>query len=49
MLSGLKSFLRDYPMARAYLIYGGDRYLRQGEIEIFPFDQALKSLPDFLK
>jgi predicted AAA+ superfamily ATPase len=49
MLSGLNSFIRDYPMARAYLIYGGDRYMRQGEIEIFPIDHALKNLPDFLK
>jgi predicted AAA+ superfamily ATPase len=49
MLSGLNSFTRDYPMATAYFIYGGDRYMRQGEIEIYPFAHALKNLAALLK
>ena len=44
MLSGLKSFLRDYPMAKAYFIYGGERRMRDGDIEIVPISDALKKL-----
>ena len=47
-LSGLKSFLKDYPMARAYLIYGGERYMRQGTIEILPAKTTLMTLPKIL-
>lgn len=48
MLSGLVSFLKDYPMARAYFIYGGKRYMRQGNIEIVPMDEAIGKLPVIL-
>jgi len=48
-LSGLKSFIKDYPMAKAYCIYGGERYYRQGNIEILPINTSLKILPDILK
>lgn len=48
MLNGLKSFLRDYPMGRAFLIYGGRHYRREGKIEIIPFIDALKQLPRIL-
>ncbi len=48
MLSGLKSFLRDYPMAKAYLVYGGDKYMRDGDIEIMPITNLLKNLPEML-
>lgn len=44
MLSGLKTFLRDYPMAKAYFIYGGERRMREGDIEIVPINEALKKL-----
>ena len=44
MLSGLRSFLRDYPMANAYFIYGGERRMREGDIEILPISDALKKL-----
>lgn len=47
-LSGLKSFLKEYPMARAYLIYGGERYMRQGAIEILPAKTTLMTLPKIL-
>ncbi len=44
MLSGLKSFLKDYPMAKAYFIYGGQRRMRQDDIDIVPLDDTLKEL-----
>ena len=49
MLRGLHAFLRDYPMAKAYFLYGGERPLREGEIEILPIKDALKNLPSILK
>jgi len=48
MLRGLKSFLKDYPMARAYFIYGGERRMREGSIEILPMKEALKELASIL-
>ncbi len=48
-ISGLKAFVRDYPMARAYVFYGGqDRRYLQG-IELIPLDQALPELPALLR
>ena len=44
MLSGLRAFLKDYPMAKAYFIYGGKRYMREGEIEILPVKETFKKL-----
>ncbi len=48
MLSGLKSFLRDYPMAKAYFIYGGKRRMSDNNIEIISVHEALKSLGEIL-
>jgi len=48
MLSGLTAFLKDYPMAKAYFIYGGKRYMQQDGIEIIPIEDALKKLPTIL-
>jgi len=48
MLAGLRSFLRDYPMAKAYFVYGGDKYMREGNIEIIPIKNLLKTLPEVL-
>lgn len=47
-LTGLTTFLKDYPMAKCYLIYGGSerRYLRN--IEVIPFMECLKDLPKIL-
>ena len=47
-LSGLGAFIKDYPMARAYVFYGGDqrRYLKN--IELVPLKQALPALPELL-
>ena len=47
-LRGLKAFLKDYPQAEAHLIYGGDRRMREGEIEILPMADCLKGLPQIL-
>lgn len=44
MLRGLKSFLADYPMAKAYFAYGGTRRMYDGKIEIVPVAEILKNL-----
>ena len=48
MLKGLKFFLRDYPMAKAYFVYGGHDVMRDEEIEIIPIELFLKDLPSIL-
>lgn len=48
MLRGLKAFLNDYPMAKAYFIYGGEKYMREGDIEIIPISSIFKKLPQIL-
>ncbi|MEM7816495.1 MAG: ATP-binding protein [Candidatus Aenigmatarchaeota archaeon] len=48
MLRGLKLFLRDYPFAKAYFIYGGERFLFEDKIQIVPIENFLKQLPKFL-
>lgn len=47
-LKGLKSFLKDYPEAKGYLVYGGQREMRDGNIDIIPLRKALKHLPQLL-
>lgn len=48
MLTGLKAFLKDYPMAKAYLVFNGQRYLREDNIEILPAVKVFKELPRML-
>lgn len=48
MFKGLKAFLKEYPSAKAYFLYGGGRRLREGNIEILPMQMALKELPTLL-
>ena len=48
MLGGLKSFLADYPMAKAYFVYTGNRRMAEGKIEIIPISEALKNLTTLL-
>jgi uncharacterized protein len=48
MSRGLKAFQKDYPGAKMYFIYGGERHLREGDIEILPMKDALKELPKIL-
>ena len=45
---GLKLFLKDYPMAKALYLYGGNRYYQEGNIEIIPIQDALVMLPEWL-
>jgi len=48
MTKGLRAFQKDYPMAKTYFIYGGERRLREADIEILPIKDALKALPKIL-
>lgn len=48
MLVGLKSFVGDYPMAKAYFVYAGSRHQYDGNIEIVPVLEILKNLKEFL-
>lgn len=48
MLKGLKAFLKDYPFAKSYFLYGGERHMRDGGIEIVPINNALPNLKELL-
>lgn len=50
MLNGLKQFKIDYPMAKLYVIYLGEKTLTlaKGEITALPITEALKQLPELL-
>ena len=48
-LRGLKAFLADYPIAKGYLIYGGNQKMYFGNIEVWPAAEALKKLPEILQ
>ncbi|MBM4306711.1 MAG: ATP-binding protein [Deltaproteobacteria bacterium] len=48
MLAGLKSFLADYPMAKLYFVYMGNRRMHEGKIEIVPMQEILKDLRTIL-
>lgn len=45
---GLRAFLKDYPMAKAYLVYGGKRIMREGPIEVLPIEHCLQVLPELM-
>lgn len=47
-LRGLKYFSREYPQSKNFLIYGGKRKMRDGNIEIIPMEDSLKNLPELL-
>jgi predicted AAA+ superfamily ATPase len=47
-VTGLKIFLKDYPNARCYFIYGGSREEKEGSISIIPMEKMLKKLPEIL-
>jgi predicted AAA+ superfamily ATPase len=49
MFKGLKAFLKDYPMAKAYFIYAGERRMREDDIDIIPIKDAFKEIPTLLK
>jgi len=48
MLAGLKSFLADYPMAKVYFVYMGNRRMHEGKIDIVPMQVILKDLRTIL-
>ena len=49
MLRGLRSFKEDYPMAKLYILYLGDKKLfLENDIIALPFVDALKELPIIL-
>jgi predicted AAA+ superfamily ATPase len=47
-LRGLKKFLKDFPIARGFLIYGGTKRFYENNIEIIPVDEAISKLHDIL-
>lgn len=46
--NGLRAFLKDYPEAKGHLVYGGDRRMREGDIDIISMRDALRELPAIL-
>jgi len=49
MLGGLKSFLADYPVAKAYFAYTGNRRMYHNKIEIVPVLEVLNNLETILR
>ncbi|MBS0358819.1 MAG: ATP-binding protein [Proteobacteria bacterium] len=48
-LNGLRSFAKDYDIAKLYLIYGGEHEEYHDNIHVIPFKNALEKLIDILK
>ncbi len=46
---GLKAFSKDYPLAKCYLLYGGERKLFEENIEVIPIEEFLKNIDSYLK
>jgi predicted AAA+ superfamily ATPase len=44
-LGPLLAFREDYPMAQAFVFYGGERRERREGIEFIPFEEGLRELP----
>jgi predicted AAA+ superfamily ATPase len=49
MFSGLKAFKADYPMAKCYLVYGGEEREYHDGMDLIGVREFLKTLPQFLK
>jgi uncharacterized protein len=45
---GLQAFQEEFPIAKAYLIYGGSQERFQNNITILPLQKALQTLPQLL-
>lgn len=45
---GLRAFKEEYPIAKLYLLYGGDKELHQDDVTVLPFEQALMQLSKLL-
>lgn len=48
-LNGLKLFLQDYPMAKAFLLYGGSKRFYEEGIQIIPIQEAITQMHQLLK
>ena len=48
VLRGLKHFSKEYPESDCFLVYGGKREMREGNIRIIPIIYALKNLSKLL-
>jgi hypothetical protein len=49
VLATLRLFREDYPMARAYLFYGGARSLDRHGVHVMPLGAVLPALPALLR
>jgi len=47
--SGLKAFTEDYPVAKCYLLYGGEFEEYHNNIRVLPFEKGLRQLLDILE
>ena len=47
-LNGLKLFLKDYPMAKAFFLYGGSQRFYEEGIHIIPIQEAITQLSSVL-
>lgn len=47
-LKGLRTFLSEYPMARAYFLTGGDHDGWEGKIRVLPVEIFLRNIDSFL-
>jgi len=47
-LQAIKTFLLDYPMAKCFLLYGGNKTYTDQDIKIMPYELALTELRDIL-
>lgn len=45
----LRAFRADYPVACCLLLYGGDRTLREDGIDVWPVDEGVRRLPEWLR
>jgi len=48
MVSALSSFQKDYPMAKTYFVYGGNRRMKEDRIDVIPMNELLNTLPEVL-
>jgi predicted AAA+ superfamily ATPase len=44
----LEGFIEEYPMAKVWLVYAGNRAYREGRIQVIPFEDCLRALPEIL-
>lgn len=47
-LSTLRLFREDYPAARCFLLYGGQRSYETDGVQVLPLGRALRDLPQLM-